>query len=68
VALQQFWTEELSMARLKLGTAAADIGMGMDPRDVELVMSQAGMSMYKAAKALKESGGDIVIAIMDLTN
>ena len=40
---------------------------GVEPKDVELVMSQAGVSKSKAAKALKANDGDIVNAIMELT-
>ncbi|KAL7093001.1 hypothetical protein ACP275_11G016300 [Erythranthe tilingii] len=41
---------------------------GVEPKDIELVMTQAGVSRAKAVKALKESDGDIVSAIMELTN
>ncbi|KAL3650605.1 hypothetical protein CASFOL_007008 [Castilleja foliolosa] len=40
---------------------------GVEPRDIELVMTQAGVSKTKAVKALKASNGDIVSAIMELT-
>ncbi|KAM0043334.1 putative nascent polypeptide-associated complex NAC domain, NAC A/B domain superfamily [Helianthus debilis subsp. tardiflorus] len=40
---------------------------GVVPRDVELVMTQAGVSRAKAVKALKSGNGDIVSAIMELT-
>jgi nascent polypeptide-associated complex subunit alpha len=40
---------------------------GVEPKDVELVMSQAGVSRAKAVKALKINEGDIVNAIMELT-
>lgn len=40
---------------------------GVEPKDVELVMSQAGVSRTKAVKALKTNDGDIVNAIMELT-
>uniref|UniRef100_A0A7N0UAE4 NAC-A/B domain-containing protein n=1 Tax=Kalanchoe fedtschenkoi TaxID=63787 RepID=A0A7N0UAE4_KALFE len=40
---------------------------GVEPRDVELVMTQAGVSKAKAVKALKNHDGDIVSAIMELT-
>jgi NACalpha-BTF3-like transcription factor len=69
--MQQFWTEELSslMARLKLSMATADIGVArVHPLDIELVMSQAGVPMDKAAKALKESDGNVITAIRELTN
>jgi len=41
---------------------------GVDPKDIELVMTQAGVSRPKAVKALKAANGDIVAAIMELTN
>ncbi|KAJ8570535.1 hypothetical protein K7X08_037507 [Anisodus acutangulus] len=41
---------------------------GVEPKDIELVMTQAGVSRAKAVKALKASDGDIVSAIMELTN
>ncbi|CAA2985765.1 nascent polypeptide-associated complex subunit alpha-like protein 3 isoform X1 [Olea europaea var. sylvestris] len=41
---------------------------GVEPKDIELVMTQAGVSRARAVKALKESDGDIVSAIMELTN
>ena len=40
---------------------------GVEPKDIELVMSQAGVSRAKAVKALKTNDGDIVNAIMELT-
>merc|ERR1712187_747889 len=40
---------------------------GVEPKDVELVMSQAGVSRAKAVKALKTNDGYIVNAIMELT-
>ncbi|GAB2223418.1 hypothetical protein Droror1_Dr00017559 [Drosera rotundifolia] len=41
---------------------------GVEPKDIELVMTQAGVSRSKAVKALKAADGDIVPAIMELTN
>lgn len=41
---------------------------GVEARDIDLVMTQAGVSRSKAVKALKTSNGDIVAAIMELTN
>ena len=41
---------------------------GVEPKDIELVMTQAGVSRVKAVKALKAADGDIVTAIMELTN
>ncbi|KAK6127200.1 hypothetical protein DH2020_039043 [Rehmannia glutinosa] len=41
---------------------------GVEPKDIELVMTQAGVSRTRAVKALKDAEGDIVSAIMELTN
>ncbi|KAI3514438.1 hypothetical protein L1887_12841 [Cichorium endivia] len=41
---------------------------GVEPKDIDLVMTQAGVSRSKAVKALKAADGDIVSAIMELTN
>lgn len=40
---------------------------GVEPKDIDLVMTQAGVSRSKAVNALKTNDGDIVSAIMDLT-
>lgn len=40
---------------------------GVEPKDIELVMTQAGVSRGKAVKALQNASGDIVSAIMELT-
>ncbi|ESQ45588.1 hypothetical protein EUTSA_v10010701mg [Eutrema salsugineum] len=40
---------------------------GVEARDIDLVMTQAGVSRSKAVKALKGHDGDIVSAIMELT-
>jgi len=40
---------------------------GVEAKDIELVMSQAGASRSKAIKALKNNQNDIVNAIMELT-
>lgn len=40
---------------------------GVDPKDIDLVMSQANVSRNLAVKALKNNNNDIVNAIMDLT-
>ncbi|KAJ6373484.1 hypothetical protein OIU78_029219 [Salix suchowensis] len=40
---------------------------GVEPRDIDLVMTQAGVSRAKAVKALQTNNGDIVSAIMELT-
>ncbi|XP_058105793.1 nascent polypeptide-associated complex subunit alpha-like protein 1 [Magnolia sinica] len=41
---------------------------GVEPKDIELVTTQAGVSRSKAVKALRAADGDIVSAIMELTN
>eukprot|EP00553_Chaetoceros_curvisetus_P004456 CAMPEP_0204615424 /NCGR_PEP_ID=MMETSP0717-20131115/2925_1 /ASSEMBLY_ACC=CAM_ASM_000666 /TAXON_ID=230516 /ORGANISM="Chaetoceros curvisetus" /LENGTH=140 /DNA_ID=CAMNT_0051628361 /DNA_START=290 /DNA_END=712 /DNA_ORIENTATION=+ len=40
---------------------------GVEAKDVELVMTQAGCSRAKAVKALKDNDGDLVNSIMSLT-
>ncbi|KAF9533540.1 NAC domain-containing protein [Crepidotus variabilis] len=37
---------------------------GVDPKDIELVMTQVNCTRAKAVKALKDSGGDLINAIM----
>ena len=39
----------------------------IDPKDIELVMTQAGCSRAQAVGALRTANGDIVSAIMELT-
>jgi len=39
---------------------------GVEEKDIELVMSQAGVSRVKACKALQKNDGDIVNAIMEV--
>ncbi|XP_042460419.1 protein FAR-RED IMPAIRED RESPONSE 1-like [Zingiber officinale] len=41
---------------------------GVEPKDIELVMTRAGVPRSRAVNALKAAKGDIVTAIMDLTN
>ncbi|KAK0591956.1 hypothetical protein LWI29_010747 [Acer saccharum] len=41
---------------------------GVEPKDIELVMTQAGVTRPRAVTALKAADGDIVSAIMELTN
>ncbi|CAA2971226.1 nascent polypeptide-associated complex subunit alpha 2 [Olea europaea subsp. europaea] len=65
------------MAKLDASTSAAieqadedeeEVGeIGVEPRDIELVMTQAEVYKGKAVKALKAHNGDIVSAIMELT-
>ena len=40
---------------------------GVEAKDIDLVMSQAGCTRAKAVKALKENDGDLVNSIMSLT-
>ncbi|KAG7092373.1 hypothetical protein E1B28_008732 [Marasmius oreades] len=37
---------------------------GVDPKDIDLVIAQVGCSRAKAVRVLKESGGDLINAIM----
>lgn len=41
---------------------------GVEPKDIELVMTQAAVSRAKAVKALKAANGDLVTAIMNVTS
>ncbi|KAM0846938.1 hypothetical protein ACQ4PT_025703 [Festuca glaucescens] len=41
---------------------------GVDKKDIDLVMTQASVPRSRAVKALKAADGDIVSAIMELTN
>lgn len=75
-AAQQFRMTDLSNPMPKLDESAVAMAdedeeevddTGVEPRDIELVMTQAGVSKVKAVKALKARNGDIVGAIMDLT-
>ena len=55
-------------ARLSVRRVAwAQDETGLEPKDIELVMNQAGVSRAKAVKALKNQNSDIVNAIMELT-
>lgn len=40
---------------------------GLEAKDIELVMSQAGCTRPAAVKALRDNGGDLVNSIMSLT-
>jgi NACalpha-BTF3-like transcription factor len=40
---------------------------GVEPKDIELVMTQAGVSRAKAVSALKSNANDIVSAIMEVS-
>merc|ERR1711862_701158 len=53
------------------GAGADDAGdvdeTGVEPKDIELVMTQTEASRAQAVRALKKANGDIVNAIMELT-
>lgn len=76
-AAQQFRMPDMSSVMAKADTpAVADAPAeeeeevdetGVEVRDIDLVMTQAGVSRPKAVKALKAHSGDIVSAIMELT-
>ncbi|CAL9097964.1 unnamed protein product [Musa textilis] len=73
-AAEQFKAPDLSHVILKPEPSAAAQDdeevdeTGVELKDIELVMTQAGVSRSKAVKALKVADGDIVTAIMELTN
>ncbi|CAO2838487.1 unnamed protein product [Amaranthus hypochondriacus] len=76
-AAQQFRLPDMAsmMAKSEASTVSAAAqeeeeevdDTGVEPRDIDLVMTQAGVSRSKAVKALKAHDGDIVGAIMELT-
>ncbi|KAK2972798.1 hypothetical protein RJ640_028326 [Escallonia rubra] len=75
-AAQQFRMPEMGSVMAKPDVSAAAQAdeedeeideTGVEPRDIDLVMTQAGVSRSKAVKALKTHNGDIVSAIMELT-
>lgn len=76
-AAQQFRMPDLSSVMAKSDASAVTAAAqedeeevdetGVQPKDIELVMTQAGVSRPKAVKALKTHNGDIVSAIMELT-
>ncbi|XXG76285.1 hypothetical protein AAC387_Pa08g0663 [Persea americana] len=75
-AAQQFRMPDISSMMAKPDASAAaqadeeeeDVDeTGVEPRDIDLVMTQAGVSKGKAVIALKAHSGDIVGAIMELT-
>lgn len=41
---------------------------GIEPKDIELVMDQASCSRTAAVKALRENNGEVIDAIMSVTN
>ncbi|KAK3404106.1 hypothetical protein EUGRSUZ_K00451, partial [Eucalyptus grandis] len=77
-AAQQFRMPDMGSVMGRTDTSAASAAQadeeeeeidetGVEPRDIDLVMTQAGVSRNKAVKALKTHNGDIVGAIMELT-
>ena len=50
----------------EVDAAAVDAG-GLEEKDIDLVITQAGCSRAKAVQALKDNDGDLVNAIMSLT-
>ncbi|KAM0857628.1 hypothetical protein ACQ4PT_048356 [Festuca glaucescens] len=74
-AAEQFKAPDLSSVISNAGASTAvqdddeDVDeTGVEPKDVELVMTQAGVTRPQAVKSLKAADGDIVSAIMELTN
>ncbi|KAL2921633.1 Nascent polypeptide-associated complex subunit alpha-like protein 2 [Bienertia sinuspersici] len=76
-AAQQFKLPDMSSMMAKSEASAATAAAqeeeeevdetGVQPGDIDLVMTQAGVSRGKAVKALKAHDNDIVGAIMELT-
>ncbi|XP_027361695.1 nascent polypeptide-associated complex subunit alpha-like protein 2 isoform X2 [Abrus precatorius] len=77
-AAQQFRMPDMGSVMAKQDQDAAAAGAqpeeeeevdetGVELHDIDLVMTQAGVSRSKAVKALKTHNGDIVGAIMELT-
>ncbi|XP_042389767.1 nascent polypeptide-associated complex subunit alpha-like protein 1 [Zingiber officinale] len=73
-AAEQFKAPDLShmISKPEPSTVAQDDEevdeTGVEPKDIELVMTQAGVPRSRAVNALKAAEGDIVTAIMELTN
>ncbi|CAL4900404.1 unnamed protein product [Urochloa decumbens] len=74
-AAEQFKAPDMSsvLSKPEASTAAQDDDevvdeTGVEQKDIELVMTQASVSRPRAVKALKAADGDIVTAIMELTN
>ena len=72
-AAEQFRTPDMSSMAAASSSAggAADEDVdetGVDAKDIELVISQASCTRAQAVKALKNNDGDIVNAIMELTD
>eukprot|EP00897_Mesotaenium_endlicherianum_P003483 jgi/Mesen1/3162/ME000184S02225 len=76
-AAEQFKVPEYNAADVKARETSAAVeaeeeegdvdATGVEEKDIELVMTQAGVSRGKAVSALKSTEGDIVDAIMRLT-
>uniref|UniRef100_A0A0D9WVQ9 NAC-A/B domain-containing protein n=1 Tax=Leersia perrieri TaxID=77586 RepID=A0A0D9WVQ9_9ORYZ len=74
-AAEQFKAPDLSsmLSKPEASTATAQDDdetvddTGIEPKDIDLVMTQASVSRSRAVKALKAANGDIVTAIMELT-
>ncbi|KAL5209403.1 hypothetical protein ABZP36_005026 [Zizania latifolia] len=75
-AAQQFRMQDLNKVMMAKPDSAAEAPAdeeeevdetGIEPRDIDLVMTQASVSRPNAVKALKAHDGDIVSAIMELT-
>ncbi|KAG7354738.1 NAC domain containing protein [Nitzschia inconspicua] len=80
-SMQEQQAQAAQQLAAQAGAAADDAGVpkieeveeeaiddsGVDAKDIDLVMGQAGCSRAKAVKALKDNGGDLVNAIMSLT-
>eukprot|EP00614_Pseudopedinella_elastica_P011586 CAMPEP_0172585096 /NCGR_PEP_ID=MMETSP1068-20121228/4559_1 /TAXON_ID=35684 /ORGANISM="Pseudopedinella elastica, Strain CCMP716" /LENGTH=189 /DNA_ID=CAMNT_0013379443 /DNA_START=87 /DNA_END=656 /DNA_ORIENTATION=- len=76
-AAEQFRTPDMSSlpgtsaasSAAKGGAADEDVDeTGVDAKDIELVISQASCTRAQAVSALKNNNGDIVNAIMELTD
>ncbi|RHY34314.1 hypothetical protein DYB32_001297 [Aphanomyces invadans] len=67
----QFDQEEAPAAETKAVAAdddeTEDDESGVDPKDIQLVMTQSNVSRAKAVAALKSNDNDVVNAIMELT-
>jgi len=70
-AAEQFKAAEQMMAQAgndddvpDLEEADAGDAEGLDEKDIDLVMTQAGVGKAKAIRALKSTNGDVVNAIM----
>ena len=72
-AAEQFRAPDMSSMASAGGSASAGGDeevdeTGVDVKDIELVISQASCTRAQAVKALKNNDGDIVNAIMELTD